>query len=298
MSTLINFPWPKPPSLTIAPHWSGSQFVSGVQACRVLAYAADDSHWSNDLTAFHELEAGHDHPIDLASRAAAVKSMVQLASQEPILLDVGCSSGFVLEDLKKALPKASLIGADYLHGPLEGLAKRIHDIPLLQFDLRQCPLPDCCVDGVTCLNVLEHIDDDNLALSEIYRVLKPGGFVHLEVPAGPELFDIYDEYLLHHRRYRLRTFRDQVKKAGFTVKAATHLGFFLFPGFCYIKYRNRRKMHLSADDKAALVATQIRSTKSSNLLRIMVALESCLGYLFSYPIGIRCIIVARKPVTS
>ena len=130
MSTLINFPWPKPPSLTIAPHWSGSQFVSGSQACRVLAYAADDSHWSDDLTAFHELEAGHDHPIDLASRAAAVKSMVKLPSQEPILLDVGCSSGFVLEDLKKALPKASLIGADYLHGPLEGLAKRIHDIAI------------------------------------------------------------------------------------------------------------------------------------------------------------------------
>src|SRR6185369_6000481 len=152
-------------------------------------YDAATSHWSDDLTSLHEAEAGQDHPIDLASRRLAVASMRGLEHDAPVVLDVGCSSGFVLEDLQRALPRASVIGSDYLEGPLEGLAGRRSNVPLLQFDLRKCPLSDGCVDGVTCLTVLEHIDDHRAALSEIRRILKPGGIAHIEVPAGPELFD-------------------------------------------------------------------------------------------------------------
>src|SRR5258705_13994837 len=63
-------------------------------------------------------------------------------------LEVGCSSGFLLRDLRRELPGASLIGADYVRGPLDDLHKRMPDIPLLQFDLVQCPLPSDSVDVV------------------------------------------------------------------------------------------------------------------------------------------------------
>ncbi|HTC13560.1 MAG TPA: hypothetical protein VK692_05030, partial [Chthoniobacterales bacterium] len=49
----------------------------------------------------------------------------------------------------------------------------------------------------------EHIDEDFKALQEIYRILKPGGLAHIEVPADPSSFDFYDEVLMHFRRYRL-----------------------------------------------------------------------------------------------
>lgn len=289
------FPWPSPAGTTQRPRWNGGSFDLGERNTRVLVYAVDSSHWSDDLTSLHEAEAGRNHPIDLASRLLAVRSMSRLAASAPVLLDVGCSSGFVLDDLRRALPRAGIIGADYLRGPLESLARRVPDVPLLQFDLRQCPLLDACVDGVTCLNVLEHIDDHGRAIREIFRILKPGGIAHIEVPAGPSLFDFYDEHLMHHRRYRRRELLALTAEAGFAVTRTTHLGFFVFPAFWWVKKRNRRKMTASPSEKARLVARQIRATRINPVFSILTKMELMLGRYVSYPWGIRCVLELRKP---
>ncbi len=294
MTQLNSFPWPSPPGTAAAPRWSGARFEFEGQNVRVLAYEVGTSHWSDDLTSLHEAEAGQDHPIDRASRRLAVASMARLKADDPIVLDVGCSSGFVLEYLRLAIPRASLIGADYLRGPLESLAVRMPDIPILQFDLRRCPLPSACVDGVTCLNVLEHIDDHEQAMAEIYRILKPGGIAHIEVPAGPTLYDIYDEYLLHHRRYQQRELIALAQKTGFKVEKATHLGFSVFAAFWWVKRRNRKKMHLPKAVKERLVADQIRATRVSSLFAAVIKLETLVGQYLSYPWGIRCVCVLRK----
>jgi ubiquinone/menaquinone biosynthesis C-methylase UbiE len=298
MTALDTFPWPRLADDHGAPVWDGTGFVCGDRGYRVLTYDAATSHWSDDLTSLHEQEAGQDHPVDLASRRLAVASMRDLECDAPIVLDVGCSSGFVLEDLRRALPRASVIGSDYLQRPLERLAQRLSTVPLLQFDLRRCPLSDACIDGVTCLNVLEHIDDHGTALSEIHRILKPGGIVHVEVPAGPELFDIYDEHLLHHRRYRIEELVALAQEAGFRVEKTTHLGCFVFPAFWLAKKKNRRKLGLPAEEKQRLVAEQIRSTRSNVVLSGLMKLETLVGEHVSYPWGIRCVAVLRKPRSS
>lgn len=294
MTSLESFPWPFPPGISIPPRWNGCSFDLGGQTSRVLAYGADSSHWSDDLTSLHEAEAGRDHPIDLASRHLAVQSMRRLAGASPVILDVGCSSGFVLEDLQAALPRANLIGSDYIRGPLEGLALRMPRLPLLQFDLRQCPLPDASVDGITCLNVLEHIDDHVAAFAEIYRILKPGGIAHIEVPAGPDLYDIYDEHLMHHRRYRLKELVQLASEAGFQVKRATHLGLMVFPAFWWVKKRNRRKLALPAAKKKEIVVAQIRQSRHSLLFTWAVRVETFFGRAMTFPAGIRCIVVLTK----
>ncbi len=294
MTSYDSFPWPPLPGAAVPPRWNGREFNCDHQTSRVLAYGSDSSHWSEDLTSLHEAEAGRDHPIDLASRALAVRSMLRLDRPAPVVLDVGCSSGFVLEDLRKALPQARLIGADYLRGPLEGLGRRMPDIPILQFDLRRCPLPDACIDGITCLNVLEHIDDHVAATREIHRILKPGGLAHIEVPAGPQLYDIYDEHLMHHRRYRVEELVALSRDAGFDVLSVTHLGFMVYPAFWWVKRRNRKKLNLPAAEKARLVAGQIRSTRSSTPFAALVALEVFCGRFVRYPCGIRCVAVVQK----
>lgn len=294
MTLLDSFPWPPPPGSSINPKWNGQGFALGDQTARILAYDAETSHWSGYLTSLHEIEAGRDHPIDLASRRLAVSSMVRLRIKSPIILDVGCSTGFVLEDLRQALPHAGLISSDYLREPLEGVARRMPDIPVLQFDLRKCPLPTACVDGITCLNVLEHIDDHETALAEIHRILKPGGIAHIEVPAGPSLYDIYDEHLMHHRRYQLSKLVAMAQRNGFEIVKATHLGFFVFPAFALVKQRNKKFLPLPAEKKAKLVAQQIRRTRNSHLFALVMPIETTLGRFISYPCGIRCIIILRK----
>jgi SAM-dependent methyltransferase len=272
----------------------GDSFLVGDRSQRVLSYEAADSHWNAELTALHECEAGANHPIDQASRALAVRSLRRFMGRERIVLDVGCSSGFLLEELRRLEPSWALVGSDFILPPLLALGRRLAGVPLLQFDLRTCPLPDDCLEAVTALNVLEHIDEHDVALRQIWRVLKPAGVAHVEVPAGPALYDIYDEHLLHRRRYRLRELVHMARAAGFEVLRATHLGALLYPAFAWVKKRNRRLLDRPEAEKKMIVARQIRTTSHNPGLRAMLRLELALGRYIKYPLGIRCVVVLRK----
>jgi len=275
--------------------WTGQGFCVGQENHRVLVFDAEQSHWSPELTKLHEEEAGSGHPIDNASRKAALYSLRHFGTAErPIILDVGCSSGYMLEEIRKSLPEAVLIGSDYLSAPLVGLAKRMPDLPFLQFDLRRCPLPDACVDVVTALNVLEHIDRDEEALGQVFRILRPGGLAHVECPAGPHLFDVYDEYLMHHRRYRRADLVKMARRVGFEILRATHLGFLVYPAFWFVKKRNRRLARRNRQEAAAQVKSHIRETGASALMATLMRLELALFKFVNFPFGIRTVLILRK----
>lgn len=53
---------------------------------------------------------------------------------------------------------------------------------MIQLDLQNIDLPDASLDVVLTPHVLEHVPDTGKALAELYRVLKPGGHVFLQVP--------------------------------------------------------------------------------------------------------------------
>lgn len=293
---LAHFPWPPLPDSADRPRWTGKGFKVGQTDQAVLRYADAQSNWNPELTELHEAEAGSNHPIDRASRALAIRTLQRFApAGEIVILDVGCSSGFVLDELQRIDQRFIVMGSDFIVEPLLKLAQRLPEVPLLQFDLRQCPLPNECVEAVTALNVLEHIAEHEQALAEIWRILKPGGVAHIEVPAGPHLYDIYDERLLHHRRYRLADLETMCRKCGFEVLKATHLGALVYPAFAWTKRRNRRALKLNAAEKKRIVAKQIRSSSESSLLRLLLQLEEWGGRVASYPFGIRCIMVVRKP---
>ncbi|MEM9256545.1 MAG: class I SAM-dependent methyltransferase [Pseudomonadota bacterium] len=286
-----------PPLDRCVPRWTGRGFELGAEATSVLSYHATRSGWSEELTDFHEESAGGDHYIDVASRKCALLGLEKVLRQaSPTILEVGCSSGFFLRLLRESAPHATVIGADFISGPLFKLASDLPDVPLLQFDLTRCPFEKPTFDAVVLLNVLEHIEDDQLALEKVYGMLKPGGTLVIEVPAGPALYDYYDEHLMHYRRYDLARLRSQVGSAGFRILKASHLGFFLYPPFWYTKKINRRKESaLSKQDREALVNQDIQSGARNPLMHGLMGLELALGRLVSFPNGIRCLVWAEKP---
>jgi SAM-dependent methyltransferase len=292
-----DFPWPRLREHGPAPVWVGNGFRAGSEFLNILSYGQSESAWSDELTAMHEAEASSSHPIDLASRHLAIRSMQALADRpRPLVLDIGCSSGFLIRDLQRRLPNLSVFGADYLLNVVVKAARRNPGIPFLQFDLRKCPLPDSCLDGLTALNVLEHIDDDLTALKEIYRILTPQGIAHLEVPAGPACFDLYDEVLMHFRRYRLTGLLDMARRIGFKIQSATHLGFFIYPAFRLVKMRNQmRYSGHPLSEKQAVVKRHISTTGASLPLRIALGTELALGRFWRFPIGIRAVVKLSKP---
>lgn len=292
-----DFPWPRLTDKKLAPVWIGNGFRVGSEFLEVLSYGENKSAWSDELTAMHEAEASSSHPIDLASRALAVRSMHELANGTgQLVLDIGCSSGFLIQYLQAQLPTLSVFGADYLASVVVRAARRNPGIPFIQFDLRKCPLPDRCVGGVTALNVIEHIDDDFAALNEIYRILAPRGIAHVEVPADPACFDLYDEVLMHFRRYRLKDLVAMTKSIGFEVRFATHLGFLIYPAFRLVKLRNRIcYSSLSRNAKQSVVRRQINTTGSSLAMQIALGVELNLGRFARFPFGIRAVVKLAKP---
>jgi ubiquinone/menaquinone biosynthesis C-methylase UbiE len=293
---LNGFPWPIIGERETAPIWEDDHFIIGSERFEILTYSESESAWSPELTALHEKEASTSHPIDIASRTMAIESMKLIQGRSgPIILDVGCSSGFLVEDLRREIPQAAVIGADYLSNVVLSAARRIRSAPFLQFDLRNCPLAADCLDGVTALNVLEHIDDDFKALQEIHRILRRGGLAHIEVPADPSSFDFYDEVLMHFRRYRLVDLTAKAREAGFAILKATHLGFFVYPLFKIVKQRNQKAgKNLSYDQKKDLVARQIGRTARTQLLSTAFKIERIFSPLVGYPFGIRAVLRLQK----
>jgi len=288
--------FPPLPNTTEMPHWTGRGFQIGDRILSILSYEASASGWTDDLTVFHENTAGSSHFIDLASRRHAVSQVAQYApGTSPVIMDIGCSSGFLLADLKAAFPQAHVVGADVVLGPLLNLAKASPETPLLHFDLTRCPLPDKSVNVAVLLNVLEHIEDDALAVRQLYRVLKPGGIAVVEVPAGPELFDIYDELLRHYRRYKLPALRQLFLDSNFKILRQSHLGFFLYPGFFLIKQFHRKKRaDISEDEIPVLVSQNINQTGNNPLFHTLMNLELAVGKVISYRFGIRCLLTVQK----
>jgi len=300
-SDIYEFPYPRIENLI--PIWNGCGFTVGGHTVPVLSYSSNQSGWIDELTLMHEETAGSEHFIDQASREHALHEMKQYlpSNGKRVIMDIGCSTGFILQDYYKSLPDVFILGSDVIYEPLERLARRFPIIPLLHFDLVKCPLPDECLDGVSLINVLEHIENDQTALNQIYRILKPGGIAVIEVPSDPGLFDSYDRSLMHYRRYQINSLVDMARKSGFDVITKTHLAFSIFPGFWLVKKKNRLldKIHRNNTEEKVkqdkkTVASEIKTTGGNSLLRKLMNLELRIGRYVSFPFGIRCLITLRK----
>jgi len=290
----IDFPWPPTDGRT-TPQWTGNGFLVDGKTASVLTYAVGDSGWSDGLTQMHESCAGTDHPIDQMSRQWASSALRRYTpSRNPVVLEVGCSSGLLIEALSAEWSESLVMGSDFVLGPLERLATRLPGLPLLQFDVTRCPLPDASIDAIIMLNVLEHIENDAKAVEQAVRILRPGGIMIVEVPAGPHLYDAYDEYLQHHRRYTAGTLSTLLAGAGLDVLEQSHLGFIVYPAFAAAKRKNQKQGATSPEAKRRIVQANIVSTRSSSLLRLVLTTESWLGRFVSFPFGIRTVAVAKK----
>lgn len=72
--------------------------------------------------------------------------------------------------------------------------------------------------SIYAINVLEHIEKDNIALSNINRLLKEDGSVVLLVPAKKFAYTKLDKSLGHYRRYEKKELKEKLERAGFNVE--------------------------------------------------------------------------------
>lgn len=281
-----------------SPVWNGGAFIRSGQSTRVLAYEVGASGWSDELTELHEnaTESGA-HFIDVASRDHAVNELKRTLGTKPVsIMEVGCSAGHLLADMRRSLPNATLTGGDYTLGTLVKLGEKMPGIPLVRFNLADSPLPPDTYDAMVLLNVLEHIENDVAAIRHIARMLKPGGVAVIEVPAGPELFDDYDRQLQHFRRYTLPGLCKVIEGVGLKVERRNYLGALIYPAFYLAKKLSQRNPK-PAEEREQHVTSAIGATSRLNPIgHAIMALEEAMSRTIEFPRGIRCTVTARKPL--
>jgi SAM-dependent methyltransferase len=202
--------------------------------------------------------------------------------------------------LKREFPKADIVGTDIALGALERLGNTLDGVPLVQMDLLQCDFKPSQFDAVVAINVLEHIEDDLGALAAMARLLKPGGLLILEVPQGPGIYDFYDAWLRHFRRFTRKELLSKIASSGLRTEWNGFLGFVPYAPFWIVK-KIRRLRFGSRGEHApsieSMVRESIKTTRRSKVLAAALAIENALRGRFQFPIGIRCVAVARKPTS-
>jgi SAM-dependent methyltransferase len=125
--------------------------------------------------------------------AYALRTLHGADLEAAIGLDIGCSSGLVTAALAPLFGR--LIGAEY---DPEALAAATPGDPaslaFVRADAMRLPFADNALEVVICAQVYEHVPDDRLLASEVFRVLKPGGVVFFSGPN--KLFPIEPHYFL------------------------------------------------------------------------------------------------------
>ena len=206
------------------------------------------------------------------------------SAQSLHILDVGCGTGANLEMLSQF---GSAEGVDVSAQALDFCRARGLEL-VKEGAAEQLPYEDNSFDLVTGLDVVEHLDDDVVGLSEMRRVTRPGGKVVLFVPAFMWLWGVQDDISNHRRRYTMKELREAVRKAGLEVERASYVNLSFFAPILF----GRVLMRL----------TGIRPASENNIT--IGAFNGALGKLFAserfllrhlnFPFGVSIICVARR----
>jgi SAM-dependent methyltransferase len=144
------------------------------------------------------------------------------------ILEVGCGIGGIIEELG---PRDIIYGLDVEPEVVEYAASRFigrQECRIELLDITTCNdseiqrLRGLLFDTILCINALEHIHDDALALRRMHSIVTVGGALALLVPAHRALYGAYDRLDGHFRRYDRPALRRLAVAAGFEVEIMQH----------------------------------------------------------------------------
>lgn len=143
------------------------------------------------------------------------------------ILDVGCGVGFV----SSLYPSFDIIGIDISDGMLSNNPHK-----WVKGSAESIPFPDNSFDFVVCRSLLHHLDDPNIGLKEMYRVLKPGGKFACWDPNHSflnglfrKLFQKTDRFSHLHKSFKDNELIEMIEKARFKITDKKYIGFLAYP---------------------------------------------------------------------
>ncbi len=154
------------------------------------------------------------------------------------------------------------------------------------------PFADGAFDVAAAFDVVEHCEDDALAVSELARVLAPGGRMLLSVPAYQWAWSDHDVRAGHHRRYTRPRLERLVEGAGLTVARSTYAFGAVFPLF--VAERARRRLQGRGGQQSQSRLPQV-SPRADRVLMGLSQLDQRLLRKRNLPFGSSIFVAAVKP---
>lgn len=160
-------------------------------------------------------------------------------------LEMGCGTGYILSEFEKNYPDLKTYGTDIYIESLAYTKKRTETTELFQMNAYNMPFKDE-FDCIGAFDVLEHIENDVLALSQINKALAPSGIAIIIVPQHMFLWSKSDEYSKHARRYERAELIEKLEKTGYELQSITSFISFLMP--LVILSRFKKKFSSQGED--------------------------------------------------
>jgi SAM-dependent methyltransferase len=142
------------------------------------------------------------------------------------ILDAGCGTGCNLLHLAR---RGRGVGVDLSEQALR--LSRTRGVQVARGTLLQLPFGEGLFDGVVSFDVLYHrwVSDDGAAVRELVRVLRPGGWLLVRVPALKLLWGAHDEAVHSRHRYTRGELCGLLEREGLEVLRATYCNSLLLP---------------------------------------------------------------------
>lgn len=217
----------------------------------------------------------------------AEKELDKLSSKGR-LIDFGCGpESSILRELAKY---GEVTGVDFSELAIN-LAKKRFNGNFHQLDLSKPIEPWTSFDFAICLDVLEHIEADEVAAQNIYQFLRPGGTCVITVPAYQWLWAPTDESCMHKRRYNRQRLCDLLEKTGFEIEYIGYYMTLLFPPAALVRLVSKciNKESESIEDNSG------NGFLNTVLYKIFIMEKSwiCKGHTFPY--GLSLIAKVHRP---
>lgn len=209
-------------------------------------------------------------------------------------LDLGCGMGAMLAPLGEVA--GFVAGTDISKDSLLHCKTRGHDRTFLSKGDR-IPLPDASLDLICAFDTLEHIPEEKETLDECFRLLRPGGFLLLSVPAYQFLYTNQDRVVHHQRRYTRGLLNARLAAAGLQIRKSSYINFLLFPAILPVVLAIKLKEALkppSRNDYRSNVGIRVPGW-ANRLLAAVFSFERRILRVLSAPAGHSLIAIGRKP---
>ena len=210
-------------------------------------------------------------------------------SDTRLVVDIGCGTGEMLDMVREFGRVTGLDASPKAVGYCQARFGEAVDVHLGR-------IPDDVPDGatlITAFDVVEHLEDDEKALTGICERLAPGGVFVCTVPAFPFLWSGHDEVHHHYRRYTRRLLRRRLEDAGFVVERLTFFNTFLFPPAAAV-----RLLHRVLPGGAKGSDASFSSGPANRLLRAVFSAERFLLRMTDLPFGVSLLAVCHRPAES